>query len=118
MGLNWESVVACRWQTHLRNALDARYVVAASGSYSHSLTKDALVIFDEHFESGKGIKVKLEDIDQWAARNDSILAFLEQNNGEPEKIERHKKAAEFFQKIALSMAKWVGKTGAFWWIKN
>lgn len=112
MGLDWETVVACRWQTHLRDALDAAYVVAASGSYSHSLTKDALVVFDEHFETGKGIKVRLEDIDGWATRNQQILDFLEKNDGEPEKIARHKKAAEFFQKIALSMAAWVGKTGA------
>ncbi|WP_035219524.1 hypothetical protein, partial [Acidithiobacillus thiooxidans] len=112
MGDHWTNVIPCKWQSHLRKALDAKYVVAASGSYSHSLTKGALAIFDEHFETGKGIKVKLEDIDEWAKRNESILTFLQKNNGEPEKIGRHKKAAVFFQKIALAMAAWVGKTGS------
>ena len=112
MDLHYLDVVPCKWQTHLRNALDAKFLVAASGSYSHSLTKGSLVFFDEHFETGKGIRATLQDIDAWAKRNQAIISFLETHVGDPEKLSRHKKAAVFFQKLALAMAAWVGKTGA------
>lgn len=110
-GLDWKKVIPCRWQTHLRDALAAPFVVAASGSYSHSLTRDSLVIFDEHFEPGKGINVTLQDVDHWAKRNQSIITHLE-NSGDPEALERHRQAGDFFKSVAQAMAAWVGKTGA------
>ena len=111
-GLDWHKVTSCEWQRHLRHALEAQFVVAASGSYSHSLTRDSLVIFDEHFEPGKGVSVTLQDIDHWAKRNQSIIEYLETHGGDQEALARHRQAAEFFRAVALAMAAWVGKTGA------
>ena len=111
-GLKWEKVTPCEWQRHLRHALDAQFVVAASGSYSHSLTRDSLVIFDEHFEPGKGVNVTLQDVDHWARRNQGIIDHLEKHNGDPEAFASHQQAGEFFRAVALAMAQFVGKTGA------
>jgi len=76
-GLDWRKVTPCVWQSHLRDALDAQFVVAASGSYSHSLVRDSLAIFDEHFEPGKGVSVTLQDIDHWSRRNQKIIDYME-----------------------------------------
>lgn len=111
-GLDWTKVTPCVWQRHLRHALEAQFVVAASGSYSHSLTRDSLVIFDEHFEPGKGVQVTLQDVDHWARRNQSILDYLESHNGDPETMAQHRQADDFFRAVALAMAAWVGKSGA------
>ena len=111
-GLDWHKVTPCEWQRHLRQALEAQFVVAASGSYSHSLTREALVIFDEHFEPGKGLNVTLQDIDHWVKRNQAIIEYLETHGGDPEALARHRQAAEFFRAVALAMAGWVGKTGS------
>lgn len=110
-GLDWKKVIPCRWQTHLRDALAAPFVVAASGSYSHSLTRDSLVIFDEHFEPGKGVNITLQDVDHWSKRNAGIITYLE-NGGGTEALERHRQADDFFRAVAQAMAGWVGKTGA------
>lgn len=121
-GLNPENVTPCVWQTHLREALEELYVVGVSKSYSHSLTRGALTIFDEHFETGKGINVTLQDIDHWSKRNGHIIERLEKSIAlQPESqefqavqanLERHQQAAYFFQAIAQKMAGYVGKTGS------
>ena len=119
-GLDWKKVTPCIWQSHLRDALDAQFVVAASGSYSHSLTRDSLVIFDEHFEPGKGVNVTLQDIDHWSRRNQSIIdrlslveaGFGGADEGRAEALASHRQAGQFFKSVAVAMAGWVGKTGA------
>ncbi|OCB03420.1 hypothetical protein BBC27_08110 [Acidithiobacillus ferrivorans] len=123
-GLDWRKVTPCVWQSHIRDALAAQFVVAASGSYSHSLTRDCLVIFDEHFEPGKGVNVTLQDIDHWTRRNQTIIQNLaksvdlavEKGRDDLEKLQAavaaHLEAGEFFKSVALAMAGWVGKTGS------
>lgn len=120
-GLDWRMVTPCVWQDHLRDALDTQFVVAASGSYSHSLTRAALAIFDEHFEPGKGISVTLQDVDHWTRRNQIIVENLaksvqlaaEKDRDDLEKLlAAHRKAGEFFKWVALAMAGWAGKTGS------
>ncbi|MBU2805852.1 hypothetical protein HF668_11995, partial [Acidithiobacillus ferridurans] len=123
-GLDWRKVTPCVWQSHLRDALEARFVVAASGSYSHSLTRDSLVIFDEHFEPGKGVQVTLQDVDHWTRRNQTIIDNLaksaeiatEKDCDDLEKLQAalaaHRGAGEFFRVIAKATAGWVGKTGS------
>ncbi|WP_420313668.1 hypothetical protein [Acidithiobacillus thiooxidans] len=104
----------------MRDALNARLVVCVSGSYSHSLTERSLVFFDEHFETGKGAQVTLQDIDLWACRTQDLIdasAFVvmrldEESSSAKKKAARLQKALLFFQKLAASMAAWVGKTGA------
>ena len=122
-GLDWRKVVPCVWQSHLRDALESQFVVAASGSYSHSLTRDSLVIFDEHFEPGKGVNVTLQDVDHWSRRNQVIIDNLttsvriaeEKDRDDLEKLQAalaaHRGAGEFFKSVALAMAGWIGKTG-------
>ena len=109
-GIDWKKVTPCVWQSHLRDALAAQFVVAASGSYSHSLTRDSLVIFDEHFEPGKGINVTLQDLDHWSRRNQQIIEYLEKGE-DADALDRHRQAGEFFHATALAMAGWAGKTG-------
>lgn len=109
--LDWKKVTPCVWQSHLRDALAAQFVVAASGSYSHSLTRDSLCIFDEHFEPGKGVNVTLQDIDHWIRRTQSIIEHLEKGD-DADALGRHRQAGEFFRAMALAMAGWVGKTCA------
>ncbi len=123
-GLDWRKVTPCVWQSHLRDALAAQFVVAASGSYSHSLTREALVIFDEHFEPGKGVHVSLQDVDHWSRRNQIIVENLaksvdlaaEKDRDDLEKLQvtlaAHRQAGQFFKAIAVAMAGWVGKTGS------
>ena len=120
-GLDWRKVTPCVWQSHLRGALDAQFVVAASGSYSHSLTRDSLVIFDEHFEPGKGVNVTLQDVDHWSRRNQSIVdhlsladagGFSGVDEGRTEALTSHRQAGQFFKAVAVAMAEWTGKTGA------
>lgn len=117
-GLNFENVTPCVWQTHLRDALKAQFVVASSGSYSHNLTRGALVIFDEHFEPGKGVHVTLQDIDQWCRRNQEIIKniinYCEDYDDDAalDALDRYRKADEFFRQLSLSVASWVGKTGS------
>ena len=110
-GLDWRKVTPCVWQSHLRDALAAQFVVAASGSYSHSLTRDSLVIFDEHFEPGKGVNVTLQDIDHWSRRNQGIIEYLEKGE-DAVALASHRQAGEFFKSVAQAMAGWVGKTGS------
>ncbi|WP_278667024.1 toprim domain-containing protein [Acidithiobacillus ferriphilus] len=123
-GIDWKKVTPCVWQSHLRDALAAQFVVAASGSYSHSLTRDSLVIFDEHFEPGKGVGVTLQDVDHWSRRNQGIVDNLaksteiavEKDRDDAEKLiaalASHRQASEFFKSVAQAMAGWVGKTGS------
>ncbi|WP_423856124.1 toprim domain-containing protein [Acidithiobacillus ferrianus] len=110
-GLDWKTVTPCVWQSHLRDALEAQFTVAAAGSYSHSLTRDSLCIFDEHFEPGKGVNVTLQDIDHWIRRTQSIIEHLEKGD-DADALGRHRQAGEFFRAMALAMAGWVGKTCA------
>ncbi len=110
-GLAWRNVTPCVWQSHLRDALAAQFVVAASGSYSHSLTRDSLVIFDEHFEPGKGVNVTLQDIDHWSRRNQQITQHLEKGE-DAVALGSHRQAGQFFKSVAQAMAGWVGKTGS------
>ena len=110
-GLAWRNVTPCVWQSHLRDALAAQFVVAASGSYSHSLTRDSLVIFDEHFEPGKGVNVTLQDIDHWSRRNQQIIEHLEKGE-DAVALGSHRQAGQFFKSVAQAMAGWVGKTGS------
>ena len=123
-GLDWRKITPCVWQSHLRDALAAQFVVAASGSYSHSLTRDSLVIFDEHFEPGKGVNVTLQDIDHWSRRNQIIIDSLaksaeiatEKDRDDKDKLlaalASHRQAGHFFKSVAGAMAGWVGRTGA------
>ena len=123
-GLDWRKVTPCVWQSHLRDALEALFVVAASGSYSHSLTRDSLVIFDEHFEPGNGVNVTLQDVDHWSRRNETIIENLaksveiaaEKDRDDKDKLiaalASHRQASEFFKAVAQAMAGWVGKTGS------
>ena len=110
-GLDWRKVTPCVWQSHLRDALAAQFVVAASGSYSHSLTRDSLCIFDEHFEPGKGVNITLQDIDHWSRRNQNIIEYLGKGE-DAAALARHQQAGEFFKAVAQAMAGWVGKTGS------
>ena len=111
-GLDWGKVTPCVWQSHLRDALEAQFLVAASGSYSHSLTRDSLVILDEHFEPGKGVNVTLQDIDHWIRRNQGIIEYMEKTGGDADALARYQQAGEFFRAMAMAMAGWAGKTGA------
>ncbi|MBU2717948.1 hypothetical protein HF563_00755, partial [Acidithiobacillus ferridurans] len=110
-GLDWKKVTPCVWQSHLRDALAAQFVVAASGSYSHSLTRDSLCIFDEHFEPGKGVNITLQDVDHWSRRNQNIIEYLGKGE-DAAALARHQQAGEFFKAVAQAMAGWVGKTGS------
>lgn len=111
-GLDPAKVDPCVWQTHLRDAIAAQFVVAASGSYSHSLVGDSLAIFDEHFEGAKSTNVTLQDIDHWSRRNQQAIENLENFGTNQDALGRHQNAARFFQQLAQSLAQWIGKTGA------
>jgi len=110
-GLDPDTVIPCKWQTHLREAILATFVVSVSKSYSHNLTLKSLVIFDEHFESGDEIRVTLEDLDLWSQRNRKIIEFT-QKSGDTEMLEAHQKAGELFEALGKTMAEYLGKTGA------
>lgn len=109
-GLGPDKVDPCRWQGHLRDAINAQFVVMTHASYSHSVVQDALYFADESFDLGRTITIEMQNIHGWASRNAAILDGLKvQPEPDADGIERHERAAEFFQILAQRLAHWAGQ---------
>lgn len=82
----------CVWQEHLRDTMQAQFVVAPGASFSETLSgwaKDGLdatrekqmrhrlVCVDEHVQMALPVAVGLPDIDLWARRTQDTLRALE-----------------------------------------
>ncbi|OFC35396.1 MAG: toprim domain-containing protein [Acidithiobacillus caldus] len=116
-GLDPQFVDPCRWQDHLREAINAQFVVIVHDSYSHSVVGDALFFADESFDLAKTVQIELSDIHEWSAKNAAILDSLKGHititDEIKDKLEKHKKAGELFKVLAARMAFWAaeGKDG-------
>ncbi|UEO01097.1 toprim domain-containing protein [Acidiferrobacter thiooxydans] len=82
----------CVWQQHLRDTMQAQFVVAPIASFSETLAgwaKDGLdasgdkpmrrrlVVADEHVQMSVPVEVGLPDIDLWARRTSDTMRALE-----------------------------------------
>lgn len=82
----------CVWQEHLRDTMQAQFVIAPMASFSETLAgwaKDGLdasgdkpmrrrlVVADEHVQMSVPIEVGLPDIDLWSRRTQDTLRTLE-----------------------------------------
>lgn len=112
-GLRPDQVEPCRWQSHLREAINSQFVVMTHQSYSHSVVGDSLFFADEGFELAKTVQIDLSDIHEWAAKNANILNELKRLGANPEHVEKHERAADLFRILAARMAFWAaeGKDG-------
>jgi hypothetical protein len=116
-GLDPQAVDPCRWQDHLREAINAQFVVMVHQSYSHSVVNEALFFADEAFDLAKTVQVELSDIHEWSAKNAAILDGLKGHititDEIKSRIEKHTKAGELFKVLAARMAFWAaeGKDG-------
>lgn len=116
-GLEPGQVEPCRWQSHLRDAMNEQFVVMVHQSYSHAVVNNALYITDESFDIGKTVTVTLQDVSQWAAQNNRVVQRLEQSQSadhdDAKDLERHRQAGQFLEALARRMAEWAGrgKTG-------
>jgi hypothetical protein len=116
-GLDPQAVDPCRWQDHLREAINAQFVVMVHQSYSHSVVNEALFFADEAFDLAKTVQVELSDIHEWSAKNAAILDGLKGHititDEIKSRIEKHTKAGELFKILAARMAFWAaeGKDG-------
>ena len=91
-GDKFEKLEACVWQDHLRDTLQAQFVVAPGASFSETLAgwaRDGLdasgdkamqhrmVLVDEQAMMAVAVAVGLPDIDLWSKRTDRLLKGLE-----------------------------------------
>ena len=102
-GLEPESVERCRWQGHLRRAMDAQFVVMVAQSYSHAVAHDALFVLDESADLSLSTAVSSEDIAEWARR----LRELTESDDETTTAAA-RAAVPFMQGLADGMARWIG----------
>ena len=115
-----EQITPCRWQSHLRDALTSRAVVACSSSYSEQLASfgkndddsiPGLAIFDEGAGLADTVRVTHEDVSFWAARADSILSRIQNRGDLGDYRKALREARPLFIQLAKSLAELVGKSG-------
>lgn len=109
MGIDHSTIKPCRWQQHLRDAVEAQFLVLTHGSYSHSLVGDALYFTDEAFDASKKLAVTLEDLSGWAERIRELV-----RSADDELKEKLEDAAQFVAELSRQLCEWAGagKTGS------
>lgn len=91
-GDKFEKLEACVWQGHLRDTLQAQFVVAPSASFSETLAgwardgldssdekamRHRLVLVDEQATMAVAVAVGLPDVDLWSKRTSGLLKAIE-----------------------------------------
>jgi hypothetical protein len=104
-GLDPHAVERCSWQSHLRDAMAAQFVVFHHDSYSDSLVGDALYIADENFGLARTVNVGLPDISVWIQR---IRLLLDRAENEKERSTLES-ALALFALVSDSLAEWTKK---------